>query len=336
MYIAAMKIQMLIKRVVICLSAPGVLWANTAFAQTTVSTPVSTSVHVSGSCSKCDMSRRVIRGLSLQGANFSGSDFSHSNLSGAKLNRSKLNNTSFHKAYLMRVSGIAVNLNNAELRGATLSEASLIASNFTQADLRKADLTGSDFSRSDFSRAKLISTDAMGAVFAGAIFYKSNLGRSDFTGADFSGAQFIATKFGDANVENAVFSGANLSGASMYKITGLSQSQLDVACGSGDTHLPAGYTLKTCPQDVGLRTEVQQTPQTPNITHLPRQASIFTNRTRPLINRNGPPSNHNLDLEEAIDLIDKSIRDLPLGSPTRARLSQAHDHLEKVRTASGN
>jgi len=314
--------------------------ANTAFAQT-ASTPVSTSVHISGSCSKCDLSRRVMPGLSLQGANFAGSDFSHSNLSGAKLNRSRLNNTSFHKAYLMRVSGVNVNLKNAELRGTTLSEASLTASDFTQADLRKADLTGSDFTRSDFSRAKLISTDAMGAIFVGANFYKSNLGRSDFTHADFSNAQFISTKFGDANVENANFTGANLSGASMHKIMGLTQSQLDKACGSNDTHLPAGFTLKTCPQNVNLDAEARQTPIvpqasfTPNARNLPREATRIFDTTNSVVRMVGPASHHNLDLEEAIGLIDKSIRDLPLGSPTRARLTQAHEHLEKVRTASG-
>ncbi len=350
----AMNVQKLIQRAALSLPAPGpywpslywpsavflcvyfvFVWAGTASAQTNnnhhIGTPVRTSMHISGACSKCDLSRRVMPGLSLQGANFSGSNFSHSNLAGAKLNRSKLNNTSFHKAYLMRVSGVGVNLNHAELRGTTLSEAKLIASNFTMADLRKADLTGSDFSRSDFSRAKLISTDAMGAVFAGAVFYKSNLGRGDFTGADFTDAQFIDTKFGDANVANANFSGANLSGSSLYKIVGLSQKQLDVACGSSDTHLPAGFSLKTCPQDSGLNTSLRTPIIPPTAQNLPSQAAINISTVK----IKGPASHHNIDLEEAISLIDKSIRDLPLDSPTRIRLTQAHDHLEKVRTASG-
>jgi len=342
-----MNIQKLIKWTAFSLSASGILWANTAIAQTKTappantdssthaSTPVSTSMHISGSCSKCDLSRRIMPGLSLQGANFSGSDFSHSNLAGAKLHRSRLNNTSFHKAYLMRVSGVEVNLNHAELRGTTLSEAKLIASNFTMADLRKADLTRGDFSRSDFSRAKLISTDAMEAVFIGAIFYKSNLGRGDFTGANFTDAQFIDTKFGDAN-----FTGANLSGASLYKIIGLTQEQLDVACGSNDTHLPAGFSLTTCPQDVGLMGGTAQSLQTPIVhqipirshaTNLPSQTEIVFGQNISTLRIKGPASNHNIDLEQAISLIDKSIRDLPLGSPTRARLTKAHDHLEKLR-----
>jgi len=242
------------------------------------------------------------------------------------------------------VSGVNVNLKNAELRGTTLSEASLIASDFTQADLRKADLTGSDFTRSNFSRAKLISTDAMRTIFVGANFYKSNLERGDFTHANFSDAKFIDTKFGDANIENANFTGADLSGAIMYKVTGLTQNQLDKACGSEDTHLPVGFTLKTCPQSIDLLAQAPQTPIiaqkpfTPNVQNLPRQATIIVGRTGPFIDQMdrqiSPPSNHNLDLEEAIDLIDKSIRDLPLGSPTRARLSQAHEHLEKVLKAS--
>ncbi len=196
----------------------------------------------------------------------------------------------------------------------------------------------------------------MGTVFIGAIFSKSNLGRSDFTGADFSAAQFISTKFGDANVENANFTNANLSGANLSKIMGLSQSQLDGACGSDDTHLPTGFTLKNCPQGTELFVNSQpalaevQTPSqgfmpTNTLVSSPQSAMVSgtsspavspMRRTYPTPRIGGPTAQRNLDLEQAITLIDKSIRDLPMDSPTRTRLTQAHDHLEKLRAASGN
>jgi len=334
-----MKIQMMVKQVSIRLIggliAIGFLWSNTAFAQT----PVSTSVHLSGSCVKCDLSRRVMPGMSLQGANFAGSDFSHSNLAGANLTQANLDNASFYKAHLMQVKGVRVNLNKSILRGTTLSDVSLVSSNFTSTDLHKADLTGGDFTGSNFTWARLKSTDAIGASFVRVNFTKAKLDHGDFTGADFSEARFIDAKFGDANVENAIFAGADFSGAEMVDITGLEQSQLDVACGSQKTQLPEGYSMRVCPPKVEFIADVEVSAHIPPppvvgmvLAPKPLRPEAATRRQK---RHSRMIAIRSAELDEIVRGIDGALGDLPMNSPTRAKLEKTRNKLEIVKARIG-
>jgi hypothetical protein len=65
------------------------------------------------------------------------------------------------------------------------------------------------------------------------------LDRVDLTGANLSFADFM----------EADLSEVNLSGANMRTAVGLTQEQLDEACGDRQTQLPLGLTIKPCPQD---------------------------------------------------------------------------------------
>ncbi len=327
-YIAAMKKQKLSACMI--LSAVFAPMGVPAFAQT----PISTSIHLSGSCVKCDLSNRIMPGLSLQGANFASSNFSHSNLSGAKLDNSNLVSASFHKAYLMQVEGEGVNLNYSVLSGATLSEASLRNSDFTGADLRKSDLGNSDFSGSNFTRARFSRADAMGAVFIDSIFTDAQLKRSDFTGADFTRVKFIRTKFGDAIVRDAIFNQANLIDADLSGVSGLDQEQIMTACGSKKTKLPEGLSLRICPKENEFIAEsvsdkailVKMSAQN---RQLNRRANSKAVRNSVLQTRRATPS-YSQEIKEAMELIDQSLRDLPMDSPTRKRLSQAREKLGKI------
>jgi uncharacterized protein YjbI with pentapeptide repeats len=93
--------------------------------------------------------------------------------------------------------------------------------NFTAADLTAATLVEADCPRALFERAMLTRTDARGANFAHA----------DFTGADVS----------DVN-----FEGANVAGADLRRARGLTQAQLDDACGDAQTRAPAGLRVRVC------------------------------------------------------------------------------------------
>ena len=330
-----MKIQIMVKQASIGLVATGFLWANAALAQT----PVSTSVHLSGSCANCDLSRRVMPGMSLQGANFTGSDFSHSNLAGANLSQANLDDTSFYKAHLMRVKGVRVNLNKSILRGTTLSDVSLVSSNFTAADLHKADLTGGDFTGSNFSKARLKSTDAMGAIFVRANFTKAKLDHGDFTGSDFSGATFIFTKFGDAIIEGANFTGADFSGAELYDVTGLTQGQLDVACGSQETQLPEGFNMRVCPPKVTMQanaavaTPIPSPPVVGIVLTLKPPRQMMTTR---LPRRSQMLSIRSTELADIMRDIDAALGDLPMNSPTRVKLEKTRRRLEVVQAQVGD
>ncbi len=314
------------------LIATGFLWSNTAFAQVPAKTPVSTSMHLSGSCAKCDLSARIMPGMSLQGANFAGSDFSHSNLAGANFTQANLDNTSFYKAHLMQVKGVGVNLNRSVLRGTTLSDVSLVSSNFTSADLYKADLTGGDFSGSDFTKAKLKSADAIGVTFARVNFTNAKFDHGDFTGSDFSEARFINTKFGDANIENADFSGADFSGAEMAYLTGLKQGQLDVACGSHETQLPEGYSMRICPPEIEMEVNIE----VPAIAPPPPVVgmALTTKPMRPKIASRMQKRHSKMivirsaEFDEVMSNIDGALGDLPMGSPTRTKLEKVRGQLE--------
>lgn len=278
-------------------------------------------------------------GMSLQGSNFSGSDFSRSNLAGANLSQANLDDTSFYKAHLMHVKGVRVNLTKSILRGTTLSDVRLINSNFTDADLHKADMTGGDFTGSDFTKAKLRSADALGAIFVRAKFTKAKLDHGDFTGADFTEARFIYTKFGDAVVENANFSGADLSGADMIDITGLTQSQLDAACGSLETQLPEGFSMHVCPEEVEMQVEVavitpMPSPPVVGIMHTPKAPRLMKVTRQPrhsqmLVIRS-------TELDEIMSIFEGALGDLPMNSPTRAKLEKMRSKLEVVQAQIGD
>lgn len=108
--------------------------------------------------------------------------------------------------------------------------------NFSGARLRQADLSASVMNHASFAGADLRDVNAYGGVFTGASFAGSNMTNASFVGAYLEGA----------NLRGANLSGVNFSGAEMGRAVGLSQRQLDGACGDQATTLPAGLRLRPC------------------------------------------------------------------------------------------
>jgi uncharacterized protein YjbI with pentapeptide repeats len=52
--------------------------------------------------------------------------------------------------------------------------------------------------------------------------------------------------FTAAMVKNADFTGARLQGADLTEAIGLTQAQLNAACGDDETRLPEGMTIPAC------------------------------------------------------------------------------------------
>ena len=113
--------------------------------------------------------------------------------------------------------------------------------------------------------------DCVGCNLKGADLTNTCVKNHDLHGADFDGANATLMCMSFANFENASFrgtelSGANLAGAKMdgadltgaktsitsflgtdlTKVKGLTQKQLDVACGDAKTKLPPGLRVHTC------------------------------------------------------------------------------------------
>src|ERR1700678_3386212 len=108
--------------------------------------------------------------------------------------------------------------------------------NFAGARLRQADLSASVMNYTVFAGGDLRDVNAYGAVFTGASFAGANLTNASFVGAYLQGA----------NLRGANLSGVNFSGAEMDRAIGLTQRQLDGACGDGATTLPRGLSLRPC------------------------------------------------------------------------------------------
>ena len=119
----------------------------------------------------------------------------------------------------------------ADLSGLTLG-----GKNLSGARLRQADLSLTVMNRASFAGGDLRDVNAYGAVFGGASFAGANLTNATFVGAYLQGTNF----------RGATLTGVNLSGAEMDRATGLSQGQLNQACGDGSTSLPRGLSVPRC------------------------------------------------------------------------------------------
>lgn len=107
---------------------------------------------------------------------------------------------------------------------------------FAGARLRQSDLTIAVMDRVNFERANLSIANLYGARFSGASFRNADLSRAILVGASFDGANFEAANLSEANI----------SGAEMATAVGLSQSQLNMACGDQYTKLPTGLSVQHC------------------------------------------------------------------------------------------
>lgn len=123
------------------------------------------------------------------------------------------------------------NLFQADFSGLNLN-----GRNFAGARLRQADLSAAVMNRTNFSGADLRDVNAFGAVFSSA----------SFAGANLTNASFVGTYLQGANFRGAVLDGTNFAGAEMDRAVGLSQSQLNHACGDETTRLPRGLRIRPC------------------------------------------------------------------------------------------
>ncbi len=108
--------------------------------------------------------------------------------------------------------------------------------NFSRARLRQADLSLVVANRTSFAGADMRDVNAYGGVFSSA----------SFAGANLTNATFVGTYLQGANFRGAVLSGVNFSGAEMDHAVGLTQGQLNGACGDEATTLPRGLRIPAC------------------------------------------------------------------------------------------
>lgn len=133
-----------------------------------------------------------------------------------------------------------------DLTGAKLAEGF-----FQLANLIGANLSGGNFDRANMAGVLLNNAKAVNASFVYTNFSGARLDNADFSGANFSNAWLNWTWFAGAKLDGANFAGAKMPGAQLYntdmsKAVGLTQDQIDKACGDASTKMPPGLRVPAC------------------------------------------------------------------------------------------
>jgi uncharacterized protein YjbI with pentapeptide repeats len=201
--------------------------------------------------SDADLQWAVLRGAQLQDADLRKANLQYSDLGGANLSEADLT-----KADLLQAEANSAVLSGANLTVAKLQDASLInaklqgtrlrGASLQRAVLEKADLTEAVLRFAGLEEAVLRFAKLQEADFGAAKLHRADLVGVDAQGAAFRGAELQDAELGGAILEFADLKGANLSGANLMGAVGLTQEQLDDACGDDKTKLPDNLTVRPC------------------------------------------------------------------------------------------
>jgi uncharacterized protein YjbI with pentapeptide repeats len=113
------------------------------------------------------------------------------------------------------------------------------------------DCVGCNLSGADLSNTCVKEHDLHGANFDGAdatlmCMSFANFTNASFRGTELSGANLAGSKMDGADLTGAKTSITSFLGTDLTKVKGLTQKQLDVACGDAATKLPPGLKVHTC------------------------------------------------------------------------------------------
>jgi uncharacterized protein YjbI with pentapeptide repeats len=113
------------------------------------------------------------------------------------------------------------------------------------------DCVGCDLRGADLTNTCVKEHDLHGADFTGANATLMCMSFANFTGVSFRGTELSGANLAGAKMDGADVTGATMSitsflGTDLRGVKGLTQKQLDVACGDATTKLPAGLHIHSC------------------------------------------------------------------------------------------
>lgn len=129
---------------------------------------------------------------------------------------------------------------------ATCTECDLFQADFSYTNLSGRDFSGSRLRQADLSLATADRTRFHGANLSIANLFGGRFSSADFSNANLQEAVFVGAYLGGARFAGADLTNANFSGAEMDSAQGLTQLQLNAACGDATTTLPTGMTIPRC------------------------------------------------------------------------------------------
>jgi uncharacterized protein YjbI with pentapeptide repeats len=130
--------------------------------------------------------------------------------------------------------------------GASCPHCNLFQADFSNLELKSRDYAGARLRQADMSAAVMNYTIMAGADLRDVNAYGAVFTGVSFAGANMTNASFVGTYLEGANFRGATLTGVNFSGAEMDRAIGLTQRQLDGACGDATTTLPPGLRIPTC------------------------------------------------------------------------------------------
>lgn len=103
-----------------------------------------------------------------------------------------------------------------------------------------------DLSGRILAGAKMSNSVFNGANFSNAVLTRADASATEFVEANFTDADLTFVNFNSADVTNATFLRANIAGADFAEAHGLTQAQLNQACGDTETQTPHGLRVRVC------------------------------------------------------------------------------------------
>ena len=156
-----------------------------------------------------------------------------------------LRSANLREADLYRAKLDGAHLGRAHLEGVRLSEASL-----TDTILVDARLEGAYLNRASLPRARLERAKLVGANLHFAYLEDARLDQAQLQGALLSRTWLVGVNFRGVQLKGAKFYRTVLNNADLRDAVGLTQAQLDGACGNAKTRIPNGLTIPACPADL--------------------------------------------------------------------------------------
>ena len=130
--------------------------------------------------------------------------------------------------------------------GQSCEKCNLFQADLSYAEGKKMNLQATRLRQSNFALSTYDDVNLTGADLSVSNFFGARFNRTNFSNANFKRAIAVGTYFGSSNFAGATLTGANFSGADLAIAKGLTQAQLNQACGDPSTRLPKGKTIPNC------------------------------------------------------------------------------------------
>jgi len=177
----------------------------------------------------------------LQGANLSGAYLWQARLFEAQMQGTILTGARLQKADLGYIEAEGAKFIGARLQDADFRYANLQNAILGEARMERVAMGGARLQNADLRGSKLTEAYAAHAQLQNAVLEFASL-----QGAKLNEANLRGAKLKNAQLDNTNLERARLEGADLHLAHGLTQTQLDQACGDEQTRLPDGLMIPMC------------------------------------------------------------------------------------------